>query len=175
MALVPWLKLDDAMGEHRKVRRLIKAAGNGPLGLHTLGLLHCSKYLTDGFVESAFIEDQEDLAPRRRAEIRKQISALVKAGMWSEADGGWTIHGYLDHNPSKAKVLEDRAKDAARKAKGRQTPSAGSPSGHQPDSQRSPAVPSRPTPVPSHTDNESSTATQPPRASENVEALRAGS
>jgi hypothetical protein len=44
----------------------------------------------------------------------KFVAELVRRGVWSTAADGWTIHDYLDYQPSKARVEEDRVKNAAR-------------------------------------------------------------
>jgi hypothetical protein len=53
-------------------------------------------------------------------------AALVRAGLWSEADGGYQVHHYLDWNPSKAEVEKYRSEERARKKRPRgiQPPSA---------------------------------------------------
>jgi hypothetical protein len=42
------------------------------------------------------------------------VAELVRRGVWSTAADGWTIHDYLDYQPSKARVEEDRVKNAER-------------------------------------------------------------
>lgn len=144
-----WVKLDDAMGDHRKVKRAL-AKSRPAVALHFLGILHCSRYLTDGFVEDEYVD--EVLPARERAPA---ITALVDQGLWTVVDGGYAIHDYLEHNPTREKVLAQRAADAARKARGRQSESRGKPTGVPAESDRTPdgippesvrPVPSRPVP-----------------------------
>lgn len=101
---MPWAKLDDTFHAHPKTAE----AGTLGVGLFAIALSHCSQYLTDGFVSEAvlrrLIPDVED--PMAVAE------RLVKAGYFETANGGFQIHDYLDYNPSRAKVLKERA-DAA--------------------------------------------------------------
>ena len=104
---MPWLKLDDAMGDHRKIRRLMKGSRAG-MALHTLGLLHCSKYLTDGRVDEDIVEDICDDARMPARERAAALSQLEKLNLWERVEGGWQIHDYLDYNPSRAEVLADR-------------------------------------------------------------------
>lgn len=152
---MPWLRLDDEMGEHRKVRRAMKAS-RAAIALHTFGLLHCARYLTDGFVEEAYVDDVCDDARMTPRERRAAIDALEQHDLWSRVDGGWRIHDYLDYNPSRAEVEDKRRRDADRKAKGRQTQaeqreSAGSPQRVHADTTRTPngrrAVSSGPDPT----------------------------
>jgi hypothetical protein len=113
---VSWLKLDDAMGEHRKSRRAIRNAGVGAFGIHALALLHCSRYLTDGFVDQEFLDETFDVAKTKPRERKLIVEALENAGLWHRADDGWVIHDYLDHNPSKAEVEAKRAEERAKKS-----------------------------------------------------------
>lgn len=145
-----WTRLDDAMGEHRKIQRALRKS-RPSLALHFLAILHCSRYLTDGFVEDEFIE--EALTVPRERELA--LTVLVEQGLWAACAGGYVVHDYLEHNPSREKVLAQRAADAARKARGRQARSDTSPPGVQPESAGTdggrPAesvrpVPSRPVP-----------------------------
>jgi hypothetical protein len=148
---VAWVKLDDAMGEHRKVKRALRK-NRSAVALHFLGILHCSRYLTDGFVEDEYVEE---ILPSR--ERKAALDVLIEQGLWVQARGGYTIHDYLEHNPTREKVLANRATEAARKARGRNTQTNPCPPGQPPDKNRSPAgiqpesggpVPSRPVPVP---------------------------
>jgi hypothetical protein len=156
---VSWLKLTDEMGDHRKVRRTIRAGGPAGLaafGLHILGMLHSARYLTDGEVEREFVDDVFDLARLRDRDHGPVVERLERNGLWVPADeGGWRIHDYLEHNPSRADVEARRRRDAERKAAGRAAQSTGGPSSVRADTQRTDAghsaesdgpVPSRPIP-----------------------------
>lgn len=153
-----WVRFDDATGEHRKTRRLLHGDGGlGAFGLHALAILHSSRYLTDGFVEAEFVEETCALAGVRSRDRDRLTTALESGGQWERVEGGWCIHDYLDHNPSRAEVEAKRQRDAERKARGRGQQSTGSPRGQRADSARSPLegvraesdgpVPSRPIPI----------------------------
>jgi hypothetical protein len=63
---------------------------------HLGAIAWCHRHLTDGFVPSAAI-----------AELRlakTDLKAFVKAGLWKPVAGGWRIHDYLKHQPSKAEM-----------------------------------------------------------------------
>lgn len=135
-----WAKLDDAMCEHRKIKRALRKS-RPAVALHFLGILHCSRYLTDGFVEDEYVEEVLLLRERTSA-----LAALIEHGLWIKVEGGYQIHDYLDHNPTREKVFAQRAADAARKARGRQPESRGTPDAVRAESVR--PVPSRPTPTP---------------------------
>lgn len=111
-----WLKLDDGLLDHKKVRRAIRDGGLGALGLHVAGLLNAAKYLTDGFVEEEFVEEIFDLARVRSEDARgRLVNVLVKRELWLPDDrGGFSIHDYLDHNPSREQVEANREWDKRR-------------------------------------------------------------
>lgn len=114
-----WARFDDAMAEHRKTRKTLRAGGLRGLaafGLHALGILHSSRYLTDGQVDVDFTEDVYELG-RVKPKDRDLPVVLVEAGLWLPGqDGAWTVHDYLEYNPSRSQVETRRAKEAARKA-----------------------------------------------------------
>lgn len=159
---MPWLKLDDEMGEHRKTKRVLRTGGLQGLaafGLHSLGLLYSARYLTDGHVERDMVDETMDLARVRERDRSSVISAL-EAGtermpaLWvPAADGGWEIHDYLEYNPTRADVIAQRKRDAERKARGRKAQAEGD---VRPDTGRTDAglravsdgpVPTRPVPT----------------------------
>lgn len=117
---MPWLKQDDGMGEHRKTRRLLKrgkaGAGLAGFGLHSLGMLHAAKYLTDGFLEVEFVEDTLDDANVTGKSRQEIVTGLVDSGQWTVVDDGYLIHDYLDHNPSRAEVESKRATQREQKS-----------------------------------------------------------
>lgn len=148
-----WVKLDDAMGEHKKYRRLLKVGGVGAFGLHALAILHSARYLTDGFIEDEFVQETFTETRATKRERERTLAALQEKGVWERVEGGWQIHDYLDHNPSRAEVEDRRRRDAERKARGRSSESNGSPPGVQAESAR--PDPTRPDPaVPDPSDEE---------------------
>ncbi len=170
---MPWLKIDDALAEHRKTERLLRRNKNGTgltaMGLHVLAMCHSSRYLTDGFVDSEWVQDRLDDAKAGPSVRRQVVAALVESGQWMSTEGGWMIHDYLEHNPSRVEVEARRAAAAEKKRRQRN----GSPEmslrdgvGTEPGVSRD-ASRARARPVPSHTrptptsTSESSTATQP--------------
>lgn len=106
---MPWVRLDDGVDSHRKVRR----AGNEAFGVWTRSLCYSAGALTDGHV------DPEWLQERTGRHAARVSGLLVVAGLWEPNDDGWVIHDYLDHNPSRATILAKRQADTARKAGGR--------------------------------------------------------
>jgi len=97
-----WAKFDDQFTDHPKV----VAAGPWAELLAMRAVIHCARYETDGHVQAAQL-------PRLAVGIvgpRKQVAALVAAGLWTvDPDGdGWWVHDFLDYHPSRTQKREDR-------------------------------------------------------------------
>ncbi|MFJ2110558.1 mucin-2 [Streptomyces sp. NPDC087850] len=112
-----WFKVDDTAHSHPKLR----GAGTAAIGLWTLGGSYAAQYLTDGIVHAHFVKTNG--TPAQRAK-------LVTAGLWhpaghdcprcpQPAKGDFFIHDYLIYNPTRAKVLGERARAAEKKRKQR--------------------------------------------------------
>jgi hypothetical protein len=89
------------MPNHPKIR----ACGLEARWLFIKGLCHSAEYLTDGLLIST---DAAALAGELR-HPKDAIEQLVHAGLWQPLEGGYTIHDYLDHNPSGDHVKNKRA------------------------------------------------------------------
>src|SRR6266702_5765068 len=103
---MPWFRLDDSFHSHPKVI----AAGNEATGLFVRCGTHAAEHLTDGFVgrDIVTLYGDETLA-----------AALVRVRLWHRARGGWTIHDYLDYNPSREQVERERKEARERMRKRR--------------------------------------------------------
>lgn len=99
---MPWVKLDDGFHRHRKTRKAWREPR--AVGLHVMAMTYCADHLTDGFVDREWVEDQLPA----RAERDRVIGKLVETGMWHEHGDGWTIHDFLEFNPSADKVEAQR-------------------------------------------------------------------
>jgi hypothetical protein len=107
---VSWLKLDDGFMRNKKVFALSHSA----FRLHVSGLCFCASNLTDGEVSS-------EVLPIVLAEARTKrqfIDELVQAGLWI-GEGPWKIKDFLEYNPTRERVLEERAKARERMAEAR--------------------------------------------------------
>lgn len=105
---MPWFKVDDKIHSHPKARR----AGLAAMGLWALAGSHCMDYLTDGVVESWFVEswpDGQHLAAR-----------LVDVGLWDTHPDGWVFHDWGEYQPTRAKVIAEREATKERVEKHRQ-------------------------------------------------------
>lgn len=118
-----WVKLDENFSNHPK----ILAAGPLAGWLHVCGLCYCNKYLTDGFLPYAVIPTLANFRGlsietggiknmatfHDDADAEALADTLVRTGVWDEVDGGYNVHDYLEYNPSKAQVEEERRKKQA--------------------------------------------------------------
>lgn len=158
-----WVKIDDQAPRKGKMLK----AGPAACWLWVCGIAHCQSQLTDGFI-SFDVLPMIGVAGVTRC--RKLAEALVGAGLFERADGGYTVHDYLDHNPTRAAVIARRAEDAERK---RIAESVKPPRGIQVESGGPRAgVPSHPIPSPVPTEPKRD-ARESPKASDET-AERAG-
>jgi hypothetical protein len=117
---VPWFRLDDSFHSHPKVI----AAGNEAIGLYVRSGTYAAEHLTDGFVgeDIAVLYGARNAATRRSPRTGKPetlADALVRTRLWHRARGGWTIHDYLDYNPSREDVIRERKQAAERQKRRR--------------------------------------------------------
>jgi hypothetical protein len=106
-----WVKVDDGFPNNAKVEPLSDRA----FRLHVAGMCYSARNLTDGI-----------LSPRSvtilRAETKatnKHAAELISAGLWDVIDDGYSIHDYLEYNPTREKVLAERVKARQRMGKNR--------------------------------------------------------
>ncbi len=107
---MPWVRLDDQFPDHPKIDQA------GPLAgwLYVCGLAYCNRQLTDGFIPKGTMPRLSSVpSPAKHA------AALVAAGLWDIVEGGWQIHDYHDFQPTREKVLAERAAATARQQKRR--------------------------------------------------------
>jgi len=108
---MPWVKLDDKFPDHPKVDGLTDSA----FRLHVCGLCHCARYLTDGIIPGDRVPR---LVPRYR---QKSLDELIRRGLWTALNGGYSIHGFTEWNKSREWWEAERLKKADRVAKWRAT------------------------------------------------------
>lgn len=103
-----WVKFDDGYADHRKIAGLTDAA----FRLHTAGILHCGKHLTDGLIEA-------DEIPRLVRKYRKAaLAELTDKALWIPVmdSAAYVIHDYLQWNDPAEKVIARRDAAVKRKA-----------------------------------------------------------
>lgn len=97
-----WVKTDDNAPNHPKFAR----AGVEAYGWWHAALCYCNRYLTDGFIAT---KDLEHVFPGvTGARLKRLLTLLVTQGSAERTPRGIVIHDYLDYQPSRAKVLEER-------------------------------------------------------------------
>jgi hypothetical protein len=109
---MPRFNVDDKWHSHPKVVGLSLSA----VGLWSKSGSWCNDHLTDGAVPRRL--------PASWRASDSDIQELVDAGLWTATEAGWQFHDWLDHNPSRAEILEKRRLEAERKARARK-PSRG--------------------------------------------------
>ena len=114
---MPWAKIYDGLTDHPKVDTLLdddELHGLAAIGLWTLMLAHTapSSSPTAPPATAPFAASPPSTARRspRPSSAPACSTRLTTAG---------SIHDYLDHNPSRDKVLEERRAGAERQAKSR--------------------------------------------------------
>ncbi|GAA5046381.1 hypothetical protein GCM10023259_020220 [Thermocatellispora tengchongensis] len=107
---MPWFRVDDGFHSHRKVLTTKAAA----LGLWVIAGSWSSANLTEGFIPKAVL-------PRLMPGAARLAKELVAAGLWIEADNGFTFHDWIDYNPTAEEVNADReaARERMRKLRAR--------------------------------------------------------
>jgi len=111
---VAWARLDDGFFGHRKTSR-VWDRNPGAVGLWVLMISYCSKYETDGLVDSATVTR---LSPVQR-DRDDQIAALLAEGALHEHEDGFVVSDYLDYSTSREQIQAKRDSDRDRKRKER--------------------------------------------------------
>lgn len=103
-----YAQIDDRFDEHPK--HLRAGWDLEHYGLQVCAITYANRHLTDGFVPRSAVArfGLVDSSTKLRRNLRL-ASKLIADGFWREADGGFEIVGFLDHNPSKEEVLNRRA------------------------------------------------------------------
>lgn len=114
-----WFRIDDGFHEHTKVELLEDDPIEHAIAVAAWALCGsaCARRLTDGVVTRPFLT--KTLATWPEKQRLRAAAALVRVGLWVERDDGWEYRDWLERNPSREKVLADRAAAAERKAKSR--------------------------------------------------------
>jgi hypothetical protein len=131
-----WVRIDENFPEHPKTM----AAGDDAAWWFVCALAYCNRQLTDGLIPAATV--------RRLTNHKHPIALamkLVEVGLLERTDDGFMVHDFLNYQPSKASVEDDRRKARERMAKARGTSADVRP--NKPRSSPNP-IPSRPVPDP---------------------------
>lgn len=101
---MPRFQMDDSLCNDPAVIR----AGTAAFGLYARCGDYVAQQLLDGFVPSEVATQWG---------TPEWVSKLTAVGLWETVPGGWRMPRYLDDNPSREKVLADRAAKAERQRK----------------------------------------------------------
>lgn len=103
-----WVRIDDSFADHEK----IIAAGEAAVCLYVCGLTYCAHMLTDGAIpkRKALV-----LYPMENAQAK--ADRLVEVGLWHDCGDYYEVHDYLDYQPSREQVENDRKATAVRVGK----------------------------------------------------------
>ena len=106
---LPWIRLDTAMPDNPKILHLIDGHKEGMAAgfAWVSSLCYSGKVGTDGFVSRSALSRTNAKAIHARL--------LVEYGFWIPDGGGWTVHDYLDHQPSTTDTQRrsEKAREAA--------------------------------------------------------------
>jgi hypothetical protein len=104
---VPWVKLDDQFFVNRKAR----SAGLEGRALFLASMCYCAMQLNDG----TFAADDLPIVAALAGVPPEIGERLVEIGLWHATEGGYEVHQYLTHNPSREQVVarKERAEKAA--------------------------------------------------------------
>jgi hypothetical protein len=98
-------KLEVNFFDHAKVVDL----GDTALRLHLTAIAYANRPMTDGFIATAIARRPVDPDPHGRGWAwTDQVKELLDATLWHEVEGGYRIHGLLDHNTSREERLRKR-------------------------------------------------------------------
>jgi hypothetical protein len=106
---MPWFRLDDSFHSHPKVI----AAGNEAIGLYVRCGTYAAEHLTDGFIpeDIAVLYGACDTGSRPNPGTGKPetlADTLVRTKLWRRSRSGWRMRDYLDYNPSREAVENER-------------------------------------------------------------------
>jgi len=118
--VVSYVKLDDRLPHHRKVRALHPKLALAALGLYTASIAFSQRDETDGRVRLADLHIMlPTTPPLPLAQLQKLVAELVRVGLWDAEADGWRIHDYLDWNLSAEERKVSRLANASRQKRHR--------------------------------------------------------
>lgn len=104
-----WVRVENTMPENIKIAPISDRGFR--LWMHAV--CYCSRAQTDGLVPAALACSLSLTATKRIVE------ELVEAGLFEPVAGGYRVHDYLNHNPSRARISELREAAKTRTARWR--------------------------------------------------------
>lgn len=110
---MPWVKLSDDFTDSPKLASIEPTSRPFAIELYIAALCYCGRVLTDGFVPRGQIGRLVDFTASN-VDPYAIAADLVAAGLWETAETGYTIHDYLEYQPSREQVEAKRATTRAR-------------------------------------------------------------
>jgi hypothetical protein len=108
-----WARFDDRYSESPK----IEAAGPWAELLDVRAIIYSARNETDGHISVVALGRISINIPNPKGKAAK----LVEVGRWKpNEDGGWFIHDFLEYNPSKAQLADQRAEGKERAKRSRE-------------------------------------------------------
>lgn len=163
---MPWVRIDENFPEHPKV----VAAGEDAAWLFVCALGYCNRHLTDGVVPAGALRLLTGHKTPQRLAAR-----LVDVGLFEPHEEGYLVHDFLDYQPSKASIEEERSKARQRMARNRQSSPEHSPEPNgdvRPNNGRGSSYPTRPDPTRSnHISDDDDSADTPDPTSSSVDQI----
>lgn len=103
-----WLRIEDAVTEHRKHLQ----AGPAACWLWVCGIAYCQRQLSDGFIP------KEALPVIGISQgVTRLAARLVSVGLFDAVEGGFLVHDYHDYNDTREEAHQRRADLGAVRAK----------------------------------------------------------
>ena len=110
---LPWVRIDSDIAQNPKVLDLV--AEHGQRGMAAAFMFICSigystAHNTDGSIRKAALASIHGTAALARL--------LVEAGLWEQAEKGWQVSNYAEHQPTVAtrEAIEKARSEAGRRA-----------------------------------------------------------
>lgn len=109
MAGLQWIRLDTAFPANPKIMDLVDSGQHRAVVAHISMMCHVGRVGGDGYFSEG--------ALRRYGITKKDAAALVDAGLWLPAPGGYQINDWAEYQVSDdaAQARSDKARRAAQK------------------------------------------------------------
>lgn len=106
---LPWVRLDTSFANNPKIVQLVAEKKHAAAFVYVCSLAYAGAHGTDGFIP--------DHCLFLLHATKREATALVNAGLWHTAPGGWDINGWNEFQVSneETRARKKKARDAAMK------------------------------------------------------------
>ena len=115
---MPWARFEDDYLGNTKLATLSTAA----ICLDMSAIVYSARELRDGVLSVADVQTVAALIHLKR--WQPAAVELVRVNRWAKTDNAYSIHDYLEYQPSREEVLKAREEDRERKRRGAQATNA---------------------------------------------------